>query len=1211
MTGTARPSRGVAAFSSVPAPPSPAAWLPATMGMYGIIAACVVLVGWITNTPALTDWDGNGISMLPNSALCLLCSGLAIVLLALGHRRTPVVLGAIVALFGGATLFEHITGTPSGIDRVLLLRSWGQGATVVPGRMGPPSSFAWTLIGLTVVLCRATQRFRLLAATTGIVVSAMTLFSLVGYLYHAAPLYSIPRLTAIAPETATGIFAVGIGLIALVPERGLAAQLARPDAGGVIARRLILPVFLLPAVIGWLRLAGEHAGLFDARFGTAARTVTETILLVALVWWIARGLSRTAQARERDQRALRDQFEAAQTLQRISTQLVRADDVRALYEQILDAAVSLMHADFGTLQMVDAERGELRLLSARGFDDDAVRACEWVARTSPTACGQAFRDETRLIVADVERSGFPADGPVREMWTRLGIRSLQATPLVSRGREVMGMIATHWRAPHVPSESELRLLDILGRQAADVVERSRDVASLRTSERTQRLLAEISVLAAEASIAGETPGEGLSTSIFESVARELNVSRCGLTRADLATGCLVVEHDAHLGLASLKGAYPIEQYAAHMAEDSRAGRTTAISDLATDPRTAAVYEARYAPIQVRSHVNVPLHREGQWVGAFWVASEEPRAWTRGEIDLVQTLAQGVWLILEESRIATALRESEARLATEADALIFLNELSARLWQMPTLQQGLDQMVSATLLLLRADKGNIQLLEPEGRVLRIAAQYGFDDAFLEAFRAVTADDASACGRALRRGEPIAIADIEADADYAPLRPVARAAGYRAVHSTPLVGRDGAPVGIVSAHFASVHAPSEQELRGLDLYLRHAVAFIERKRAEDALREAERRKDEFLAILAHELRNPLAPVRNAAHYLRLRELPEAELRRPVEMIERQVTHMARLIEDLLDVSRISRGMLELRLERVATADVLEAAVDACQDEVRARGHALEVTGPGRPVELLADRARLIQALSNLLSNAAKYTPTGGRIALVARATDDTLELRVKDNGIGIPPGKLREIFELFAQVDRSLERQGGLGIGLTLTRQLIELHGGTIEAKSDGVGYGSEFVLRLPIAAATAPRAHATAPAEAATAERLRILVADDNPDAVESLALLLSLAGHEVHTAFDGEQAAALAAEAKPDVALLDIGMPRLNGYDAARRIRARPETRRTFLVAVTGWGQEDDRRRATEAGFDAHLVKPVSPEALNQLLARPAASLHDGQPAPH
>jgi PAS domain S-box-containing protein len=373
------------------------------------------------------------------------------------------------------------------------------------------------------------------------------------------------------------------------------------------------------------------------------------------------------------------------------------------------------------------------------------------------------------------------------------------------------------------------------------------------------------------------------------------------------------------------------------------------------------------------------------------------------------------------------------------------------------------------------------------------------------------------------------------------------------------------------------------------------YVELKRAQEALREAERRKDEFLAMLAHELRNPLGPVRNAAQFLKVKGPQDPEFRNPVEMIVRQSGLLARLLDDLLDVSRISRNVLELRRERLVLSEIIDAAVDVCRDEIEARGHSLRVIVPKQRTEVEADGARLIQVLHNLLVNAAKYTPLGGKIELTVTAHDGILTVSVRDNGIGISREKLSEVFELFVQVDRSSDREGGLGIGLTLVRQLVNLHGGSIEARSQGVGRGSEFVLRLPVVVAGITST--TNPASSPAASPRRILVADDNHDAVESLAVLLEEAGHVVYKAFDGESAIAYAQQARPEVALLDIGMPKGNGYEVARRIREHPWGKQVFLVALTGWGKEGDKQHARQAGFDIHVVKPVDPVALNRLIA--------------
>jgi signal transduction histidine kinase len=382
--------------------------------------------------------------------------------------------------------------------------------------------------------------------------------------------------------------------------------------------------------------------------------------------------------------------------------------------------------------------------------------------------------------------------------------------------------------------------------------------------------------------------------------------------------------------------------------------------------------------------------------------------------------------------------------------------------------------------------------------------------------------------------------------------------------------------------------------------------ERARVEQALKEADRHKDEFLAMLAHELRNPLAPIRNAVHLIKMRSLEDAQLCLARDVIERQLKQLTRLVDDLLDVSRITRGKINLSRERLELADLMSRAVETVAPAIEARGHALTVELPERPLRLYGDPVRLVQALANVLGNAAKYTGAGGRITLSARRRNRDAEITVSDNGMGIAPEVLPRIFDLFTQMDERMERSpSGLGIGLALVRRLVEMHGGTVAAASAGPGLGSEFTIRLPVSVERADEADGAGagPVEPpgrdapGLAARRRILVADDNLDALETLATLLALDGHEVYRARDGAEAFEVAQRERPEVALLDIGMPRANGYEVATRIRREPWGRSTTLVALTGWGQDADRRRSEAAGFDMHLTKPVDPKVVSDLLA--------------
>lgn len=395
----------------------------------------------------------------------------------------------------------------------------------------------------------------------------------------------------------------------------------------------------------------------------------------------------------------------------------------------------------------------------------------------------------------------------------------------------------------------------------------------------------------------------------------------------------------------------------------------------------------------------------------------------------------------------------------------------------------------------------------------------------------------------------------------------------------------------------------------------VEMAERVRAEQGLRQADRRKDEFLATLAHELRNPLAPMTTALALIR-REKSTPEVReKSMAILQRQLAQLVRLIDDLLDVSRVSTGKLSLRIEQLELVDLLRGTVEMFQGLAGDKGLSLSFEEPGITVPLAGDAARLAQVFSNLLTNACRYTPLGGRIAVSVSCIDDLVEVAVQDSGLGIEPALQHRIFDLFEQGDKSLERgSAGLGIGLTLARQLVQLHGGEITVYSEGRNKGSRFMVRLPLDPVARPPAAAPAPAQrpatsqaASLARPMRLLVADDNVDFATSLAELLRGLGHTVEVVHDGAAALAAAKRQPPDAALLDIGMPHLNGYEVARKLRAERELDGTLLVAITGWGQASDREEAMRAGFDHHLTKPVDPGVLGGLLAQAAERQHEAR----
>jgi PAS domain S-box-containing protein len=573
------------------------------------------------------------------------------------------------------------------------------------------------------------------------------------------------------------------------------------------------------------------------------------------------------------------------------------------------------------------------------------------------------------------------------------------------------------------------------------------------------------------------------------------------------------------------------------------------------------------------------------------------------------------------------------LADDFRAMARLQSLSTRLARTGEMDEIVREILAASCDLTNTTKGTIHLVDPSTGRLRVAMLLGFGPRFVERFG--EHGSAIICDACVRARERVFWEDLEAAPELTGTPDLEAYLGddVRAITCTPLLTRDGRLLGLLNNKFPRPHRPSEHEQRYLDLLARMAADLIERSQHEHSLRDADRRKNEFLAMLAHELRNPLAPIQNALQILHqhVRTGSDEVAITAAAMMERQLAQLVRLVDDLLDVSRVSRGKIELKKSKVELASIVNLAVEAAHPLRQSREHALSVTLPDGPVFVNADPARLAQVVGNLLANAFKFTEPGGRVELSVARDGDQAVIRVHDNGMGIAPDHLARIFELFMQVDTSLERaQGGLGIGLTLCKKLVEMHDGAIEARSDGVGCGSEFIVRMPVAAPvsdtkaarsrgdgafaeaskrdegalgqTAKRGddalgHTAKRGDAALLSGRRILVVDDNRDSAESLAMLLRLHGNETQTAFDGVEAVAAAESFRPELILSDIGLPRMNGYEVARKIRERAWGKELVLIALTGWGQEADRQRSSAAGFDGHLVKPVELSQLTNLVA--------------
>lgn len=457
--------------------------------------------------------------------------------------------------------------------------------------------------------------------------------------------------------------------------------------------------------------------------------------------------------------------------------------------------------------------------------------------------------------------------------------------------------------------------------------------------------------------------------------------------------------------------------------------------------------------------------------------------------------------------------------------------------------------------------------------------------------------TACTRHMLANEPFVVNDAETDPRITANDIVAyRATNVRAVICVPL-HKEGRFTAAMAIHQTTPRFWQADEIQLVSTVVARCWEALERARVVEQLRDADRKKDDFIALLAHELRNPLAPVRNGLQILHLATDQPEVARAAREMMDRQLGHMVRLIDDLLDVSRISRNKMELRRDRVTLSEVIQTAVETARPAIDMEAHDLEIFLPAEPIVLDADLTRLAQVFSNLLTNSAKYTPRGGHIGVSAELQGDEVLVSVKDNGIGIPLASQGHIFEMFSQVDRASERSvGGLGIGLALVKGLVEMHGGKVTVHSAGSDHGSEFLVTLPILSRPDDSPANPLLRSAKLGAGLRVLVVDDNRDGAMSMAMMLELLGVETRTAYDGVEALQMTESFRPQVILMDVGMPRMDGYEATRQIRRTAGGQNLRVVALTGWGQDNDRHQSREAGCDAHLVKPVELDDLKRVL---------------
>jgi signal transduction histidine kinase/DNA-binding response OmpR family regulator len=635
--------------------------------------------------------------------------------------------------------------------------------------------------------------------------------------------------------------------------------------------------------------------------------------------------------------------------------------------------------------------------------------------------------------------------------------------------------------------------------------------------------------------------------------RQLNASRIlyGEIEAD---GTVSVGQSYVDGVAQIEGRYCLNDFGSQLLPILLAGKNIVVSDIRIDSRYSAPEKLGYSQMQIISNLTIPILKNGRLTAVLGVHQNVPRTWTVGEIAMTKEIGELTWAAVEHARSEKKLQAKEL-------------QLSQMLQIMPSFSALLS---GPTFIFQMANQSYYDLIgrgaEIIGQPLAVAIPEIVEQPFpalLDAvYRTGKPFEAKAMSVTLPSGPGGSMTDLYVDFVYLPLRDT-----------------DGK----ISSIFI------------------HGVDRTKEVKTTQLLQEQDVRKDEFLATLAHELRNPLAPIRNSFQLLKRSPTP-AVMGSTLPVMERQLGALVRLIDDLLDVSRISSGKIVLKRQRVSIQDIATAALETSQPLIDSAGHTVVLDWPSAPIWLDADPMRLAQVFSNLLTNSAKYMKRGGHIRFGIQQLDQTVEISVVDDGVGIPQELISQVFDMFTQVNRTLDRaEGGLGVGLSLVKTLIEMHGGVVLASSEGVDLGSEFKVTLPVVFGAAIDLASQGVSEGNSQTRakpMKILVVDDNVDAANTMAMLLGLSDHQTRTAFSGQEALDLATTFKPEIVFLDIGLPGMNGYEVAKRLQDMPLLANTKIIALTGWGTTEDIKKSKNAGFYAHLTKPVDPDEVDALLAK-------------
>ncbi|MFT4174833.1 MAG: ATP-binding protein [Rhodocyclaceae bacterium] len=934
-------------------------------------------------------------------------------------------------------------------------------------------------------------------------------------------------------------------------------------------------------------------------------------------------------------------LQAMTQLYEVGTRCAHVGNYVSCLTGILDAAIELMGADAGYFEVFDHDKRALHFVAHRGFDARFLLEIEHFDVDDQTPIVAALKRGTRLIVDDLaQRADWPSS--MRQVLLDADVRALQATPLVDGLGELIGIISTHYRQPHHPSARALRFMDLLARQATDYLERKRAELAIRTSEERFRAFTQATSdivyrMSADWGEITHLRGREFIAERLESGRTWLDqyihpddqsLVTAAVAHAIATKGIFELEHrfiraDGTLGWTASR-AIPIFDEDGDICEWF--GTASDITQRKLTERALQAGEARFHTLfdsidegyciacvtfdesgkaidyvfeQVnhafeaqtgihgavgRSMREISPAHEDYWFDVYGkVASTgEPVRFMSAAASLDRWFDVYAFRIdePEDHRVAILFRDISER--RRAEDMVRESEVRLRriIEQLPAGVGVMDASGAWTLC-----NSAMKRFLPDGSAHSMSSHPSHWHAWDEDGRPIVADDWP--DRRALRGETVMPGKEMLYADDA---------GHETWVRTSA-------------------APSKYEGGKVVEACAVLLDITQMKAAEQAMRDTDRRKDQFLATLSHELRNPLAPIRSGLEILRLVGPSALEAGAVLDMITRQVHHMVRLVDDLMDVSRIAGGKVQLRKEHVELSSAVLNAIEISGPLIKAARHRLSVHLAKSPMVVEGDPVRLAQIIANLLNNAAKYTDNGGQIEIRSDTDGTDAVVTVQDNGIGIAPDLLSCIFDPFIQVeqiDGNERAQGGLGIGLALVKSLVELHGGAVTAHSEGPGRGSQFQIRLPLLDEVSPTVSSSdAPADIEPLTALRTLIVDDNRDAAESLCMLLQLQGLDVLTRHDGHAALKALETYAADVVILDIGMPHMDGYELARRIRGNPATAAMTLVAVTGWGQDEDRLRATQAGIDHHLVKPIDIGSLERILEAVAlARRHpDGQGA--